>query len=76
MSVSNTTDTSSTPICGEIAAQCICHKRAGHVEDGDQVHECDQRRCTGAWSTAGGTFRIVRLPFPVDDPQSWPEGLL
>lgn len=63
-------------ICGVVEAACICHKQPGHVEAGDDVHECDQRRCTGAWKGSGEDFMIVRLPFAVGEPTPWAEGML
>lgn len=52
-------------ICDARAAQCRCYKAAGHVEAGDEVHECDPSRCSGAWTQ--DPFGIVRLPFPQGD---------
>lgn len=60
-------------ICNDREARCRCHKDAGHVEAGDPVHECDPKRCTGAYSREGGEFQVVRLPFPVGDPEPWPD---
>lgn len=61
--------------CPSTAARCRCHKDDGHVEAGDEVHECHPDRCTGAWtgSDADGTFEVVRLPFPVGAPRPWPD---
>ena len=58
-------------ICADRQARCQCHKAAGHVEAGDPVHECDPRRCTGAYARLNGEFQVVRFPFPVGDPAPW-----
>lgn len=61
-------------LCDERAFRCRCFKDAGHVEADDPVHECDPRRCTGAWTgttESEETFGIVRLPFPVGTPEPW-----
>jgi len=60
-------------ICDVRESRCRCHKKAGHFEAGDPVHECDQSRCTGAWINDGVEFRIIRLPFPVGVPAPWPD---
>ena len=55
-------------VCGNVVSMCRCTKEPGHVEAGDDVHECDPDVCTGAWKgdfVAGEGFVIVRLPFPV-----------
>lgn len=40
-------------ICGATAAMCTCTKPVGHVEDGDEIHACNPKACTGQWT---GTF--------------------
>jgi len=60
-------------ICDERASRCRCHRDAGHVESGDEVHECDPRRCSGAWRVVDGEFQIVRLPYPVGESEPWPD---
>jgi uncharacterized protein (DUF39 family) len=60
-------------LCDTRAAQCRCFKDAGHVEAGDDLHECDPTRCTGAWTGeyGAGTFMVMRLPLPVTEPRPW-----
>jgi hypothetical protein len=58
-------------LCDERRASCRCYKDKGHVEAGDDVHECDPGRCTGAWSGSGDDFEPVRLPFPVGEIRPW-----
>jgi len=61
-------------ICDERFSNCRCHKDAGHLEAGDEIHECDPARCTGAWrNTPSDPRQVVRLPFPVGTPRPWPE---
>lgn len=70
-------------ICDARAHRCRCHKDAGHVDAGDDVHACPPDRCTGSWTgdydsggvDAGGTFQIVTLPHPVGERafEPWPD---
>jgi hypothetical protein len=65
------TEVEGRAICDAREAQCRCHKDAGHVEAGDPVHECDRRRCQGAWRVDDGEFTVVRLPYAVGIPDPW-----
>ena len=59
--------------CDARAAECRCFKDAGHVEAGDPVHACDQRRCTGEWTGTWPSpdFRLVCIPVPLGMPEPW-----
>lgn len=42
-------------ICNETADSCVCHKEAGHVENGDPIHTCEKESvldggCKAQWT--------------------------
>ena len=61
-------------LCGATAAACVCVKRAGHVEDGDPLHECNPTECTGKWTGTypDDDFVMVALPLPITPPPPLP----
>jgi hypothetical protein len=49
-------------LCDVAVAMCRCHKDIGHVEDGDEVHACNPKLCTGQWKGTEPDFVPVVFP--------------